>query len=304
MGKPVLIFADSHHGSKKIAKVIEREGKASESRGEGKLDVYSSGDFWNNASNKSAPSDLKHAGNDAYAKGDKKAMGKHEKGWIEDKVLPFTRQSGEDFKKIKPYVTGGKVKGIMGNSDYIVNKIAPRYGGKSIRQILGGERSAVDISTDLGVNQSGDTTFVKVPHDIGIASKYKDDDYDTVKGKLEQDSKYQSKLSKLEDRVKKGEGKNVVVLVHEALSPERWYGKGTKKTKGRLPAALKAHYDLVLDRVTKAAEGKNINIFHGHLHEQNKKKYKYKGIDTMLLDIDDVVKYDSETGKYEVEKAA
>jgi hypothetical protein len=293
-----FIFADTHHGSEKVVDYLKKKA------GKGKIAVSSTGDFFCYAANERAPMHLKHVWNKAYKSGDKEAMKKHEPDWVRKVVAPGTRKSGENLQELKGHIQGGRVHAIMGNSDYAVGRITEKRVGAGLREMLGGSDSAVNHIDEIQVRKDGNTTFVYLPHDIRLLSKYKDNNYTTVKARLHKDKHYQDRLETVADKIGKYNTKNVVVLMHEAPKPERWYGQGTPKSKQRLPAPLKAHYNSVLDQIVQTSPGKHVQVFHGHLHESEKKRYQYKGVKTRLLDIGDVVAYDTEKGTYRTKKAA
>jgi len=293
MGTKHYIFGDTHHGSGEVVKYLRKKAKK-----QGKLSVSSTGDFFNYAANKRSPKQLKHPWVDAYKKGDKKAMKKHTPDWVRTKVIPYTRRSGRQFQELKPHLKGGKINTIMGNSDYAVERVAGKHGAANIQETLGGKKSAVSHTQSIQVKKDGKTTFVYLPHDAALLSRYQNLNYGEAKTRLEKDSAYRDKLKGVKDRIGRYGSKNIVVLMHEAPKPERWYGKGSKKAKKRLPDPLKAHYDSVLEQIVKGKDDKNIHIFHGHLHESDRKRYKYKGVKTRLLDIGDIISYDTKKGTY------
>jgi hypothetical protein len=295
MGKH-YIFSDTHHGAASVVKFLK-----SRAQKEGKVSASSTGDFFNYAANDRAPATLNHAWSEAYKAGDKAGMKKHAKSWTRKVVGPQTTNSGAQFQQLKPILKGGKINAIYGNSDFAVYGVTKPYDPRPIETLLGGQRSAVRHISDIKVRKEGKTTFVYVPHDPNVASYYKGMSYGTVKTRLEKDPGYANKMQHLKRRLTTYNGQKIVMMVHEAPAPERWYGQGTEKTKNRLPAALKAHYDSVLEQVVGTAGAKNVTIFHGHLHENSKKDYRYKGVRTRLLDIGDVVKYDTDKGTYRIQ---
>lgn len=293
-----FIFADTHHGSGKVVGYLKKKA------GKGKIRASSTGDFFCYAANDTAPASLNHPWNNAYKSKDKAGMKKHEPDWVKKVVAPNTRKSGEQLKELKGHLEGGKVQAIMGNSDYAVDGIAHKNAGSGLKEMLGGKDSGVNHISEIQVRKDGKTTFVYLPHDIRLLSKYKNQDYLGTKAKIEKNKTYKEKLERMGDKIGKYNSNNVVVLMHEAPKPERWYGEGTSKSKQRLPGPLKAHYDSVLDEIVQRNPGKNVQIFHGHLHESEKKRYQYKGVKTRLLDIGDVVAYDTEKGTYRTKRAA
>lgn len=296
MGKH-YILSDLHHGSYAAAKYLDKKAAK-----EGKLHVSSTGDQAVYAANDRAPPELNHLWVKAYKKGDKAGMQKYEADWIKSKVIPYTKSSGRTLQTLKPHLEGGKIDAIYGNSDYAVGGMTKKAGGGDIKDLLGGKQSAVRQTPYIRVKKQDNTTFVYLPHDPHLLSKYQNKDYKDVKARLSTDKNYQERLKRMQGQISRNNSKNIVVLMHESPSPERWYGKGTKKSKSRLPDALKAHYDSVLEQIaqnkTKGAKG---TIFHGHLHESNKKHYTYNGFDTNLLDIGDIVDYDTVKGAYKIE---
>src|SRR3989344_5067964 len=289
------IFSDTHHGSDNVVRFLKKEA-----HGE-KISVSSTGDFPVYEARAGGPRALRHPYTDAYRKDDKDALKKHEAGWIKKVVVPKTAQSGKKLQELKPYLEGGRVNAIMGNSDYGVGGMARKYSGSGTRELLGGEKSAVKHISDVRVRREGNTTFVYMPHHERIASKYKKSDYASAREALQKDKGYQDQLEGIAAKVNKYNSDNIVVMMHEAPAPDRWYGKGSAKSKSRLPDGLKAHYNSVLEAILAKNSGKKVDIFHGHLHEAKKKEYEYKvggqNVQTHLLDIGDVVAYDTDSGK-------
>jgi len=298
MGKH-FIFADTHHGSEKVVGYLKKQAGKN-----GKLNVSSTGDFFCYAANNTAPKHLNHAWNKFYKKKDKAGMKKQESDWVKKVVAPNTRKSGEDLQELKPHLKGGRVNAIMGNSDYIVGGITEKRDGAGLREMLGGADSAVNHVSEIQVRKQDNTTFVYLPHDARLLSRYQGQDAATVKAKLYKDRAYKDRLKRAAYKVDKNNSDNIVILMHEAPKPERWYGKDTPKSKQRLPGPLKAHYDSVLEEVLERNKGKNVHLFHGHLHESTKKRYQHKGVKTRLLDIGDVVAYDAVKGTYRTRRAA
>lgn len=296
------IFSDTHHGSDKVVGFLKKQA-----HGE-KISVSSTGDFAVYQANARGPKTLVHPFTDAYRKEDKDAMKKAEPGWIRKVVVPGTVKSGKKLQELKPILRGGRVNAIMGNSDYGVGGTTKKYSGSGTRELLGGEKSAVNHVSDVQIRREGKTTFVYMPHDERIASRYKKSDYGSTREALQKDKGYQDRLERIANRVNKYNSDNIVVMMHEAPAPERWYGKGSAKSKSRLPDGLKAHYNAVLETILEKNSDKKVDIFHGHLHEAKKKEYEYKvggqNVQAHLLDIGDVVAYDTDSGKYRRRKAA
>ena len=286
------IFGDTHHGSNGVVEYLKKKG------GNDQISASSTGDFYCYDANPAAPKRLNHPWTEAYKKGDKNGMEKHEGSWCKDIVIPYTTRSGKKFQELKPHLKGGKINAILGNSDIAIRDNITKYGGSDIQQTLGGSESAVNHISGIELRNEGKTTFVYMPHNAELLSQYKGKTYNPVKRALKDNPEYQKMLESIAKQIDEHGSDNVVVLVHEAPAPERWY-KDKAKVESRLPSPLKAHYDSVLETIAKT--GKKTKIFHGHLHEDNKKKYQYKGMETRLLDIGDIVTYDTETGQYSVD---
>jgi hypothetical protein len=190
------IFSDTHHGSDKVVDYLK--GKAKK---EGKITVSSTGDFATYAANDNAPSHLNHPWSDAYKKGDKAGMKKYEKAWLNKKVIPYTKQSGEKLQELKPFLEDGSINAIYGNSDYIVGKMTDKAGGGEMRDLLGGKKSAVRHINHIQVKKQGKTTFVYVPHNADLLSKYKDKGYLDIKGSLSKDKNYQDELKRIAGQI-------------------------------------------------------------------------------------------------------
>lgn len=291
----VYIFGDLHHGAYGVTNYLANKG-----RSEGQIEVKHTGDWWVNESNASAPAYIKHPYNVAFKKGDKKGMEKHQESWFRDIAMPYTRKSGKKLQELRPFLKGGKIRSIYGNSDFIVNDYATKYGGSDVKEALGGKDSVVEHISDVQLEKSGKTTFLYMPHDLNMLSQHKGKQYKQIRADLAANKEYQTMLDNIEKQVNEHGTGQVVVMMHEAPAPERWYDK--KKAEQRLPAQLKAHYDSVLERIAKT--GKKTTIFHGHLHEGTKKDYQYKGMKTRLLDIGDIVNYDADTGEFTVDHVA
>ena len=107
-----FIFSDTHHGSDKVVDYLGKKA------GKGKISASSTGDFCVYAAKSGAPPELKHAFTDAYKKGDKAGMKKHEASWSKEVVGPKTVESGEKLQELKGKLKGGKVNSIYGNSEF------------------------------------------------------------------------------------------------------------------------------------------------------------------------------------------
>lgn len=293
MGKH-YIFSDTHHTAEAVGRHLIKVGKRY-----GQISATSTGDWFAYAANDEAPKSLEHGWTDAYKTGDKAGMKKHEKSWAKKVVSPMTSRSGAAFQSVKPYLEGGRVNAIYGNSDFAVFNGIKKYDPRGVEATLGGPKSGVRHINTIRVKKEGDTTFVYVPHNPVIASTYQGMSYGAAKTRLQKEAGYRDRMRRVAQRVGQYNSPNVVVLMHEAPAPERWY-RDPAKIKNRLPPQLKAHYDSVLETIVDNTNTpkKNIRIFHGHLHEGSKKNYQYKGIKTRLLNIGDVVSYDTVTGKY------
>jgi hypothetical protein len=299
MGKH-FIFPDTHHLATNVVNHLEKKAK----KEGGKVAVSSTGDFCVYKANASGPDSLSHPFLDAYKNGDKEGMKKHETAWGV-KVAEDTPKNGAELQRLKPYLKGGKVSAVIGNSDVGVAGIMKKASGKSLKELLGGSKSAVQQKPGVKVKTQDNTAFVYMSHDAGLASRFKDKDYATVKAALAADSSYQAKLKGITGKVTGSD--NVVVMMHESPKPEKWYSGA--KVKQRLPDPLRAHYDSVLEHIAKANPDKKIDVFHGHLHEETA-DYKWKtntsnlsNVNVHNLNIDAVVEYDTITGKHKIEKA-
>lgn len=289
------IISDTHHGPEKIINyfknVAEKDGPAQ---------VSGTGDFSNYLANPNGPKKLDHEFLKAYRKGDKEGMKKVEADFTKT-CYENTAKSGKKWVEIAPYIAGGKINSIWGNTDPMYDGRFKKFVGKSMNDALGGKKSPINFISSPTVKQYDNTAFLYVPHAFSLLSKYKDKKYKEIKDALKDDPMYQS----LADQVKNS--KNINIIMHESPAPEKWY-KG-KKVQDRLPDPLRAHYDLIVENVANAAKNSKITAFHGHLHE-NTKQYNYQTntanlnkVRVQLLNIDDVVKYDTHRGEYKVEVA-
>lgn len=294
------IFSDTHHGSHRVVEHLKKEAAGK------KISVSSTGDFFVYAANDSAPKEVDHPWVEAYKKGDKEGMKKHEANWVK-KVEKQTKESTKEFQELGHILKGGRINGILGNSDYAIGDKVKKYSGVNMKEMLGGAGSTLKTITNIDVKREDNTTFVYVPHSPELISKYHGKSYKEIKDLLSRNVSYK----KLADKVNKYHTDNVVVLMHESPKPEKWYDAA--KAKQRLPDALRAHYDTIVGTLAKSKGKKqhkrNITVFHGHLHEPtadynyNTNTANYGKVKVQLLNIDDVVRYNTVKGTYEVDKA-
>ncbi len=284
------IFGDLHHGHKKVSDYLLNEANKT-SR---KLRVSSTGDWLLYSAVPNGPEDLaNHPAIDAYFKGDMKKFKQVEKSWFR-KVARDTAKHKDYMRRLKGHAS---ITSIEGNSDENLGKEVEKTTGHSFDEFFGGKNSALEqIKNDIQIRKDGNTTFVYVPHDRRINAQHQEKEYDAIKEEMNKNKLYQ----RLAKKIKGMKTEHIVVLMHESPRPENWY-EGLKVDK-RLPTPLRAHYDTLLEKIAEHNPKKDIDVFHGHLHEPDQDYQLQLGdkeINIHNMDIDTVIKFDTDNGKIE-----
>ncbi|MFH1276363.1 MAG: hypothetical protein ABIH82_04595 [Candidatus Woesearchaeota archaeon] len=302
------IVADLHDGAHNLVDTVKKKAAH-----EGKIHLSSTGDFAVYRATDACNPKYDCRWMSLYRKGKKMTPEEEkefkdpalEKAWAKQSGEQTASDVGEVLKDIRQHLVGGKIKAIYGNSDYGVAGKIEKASGKKLSDILGGSESAVDHRAGIKVDQQDNTAFVYLPHELSYMSRFKDKKYEEIKAALKEDKAYQAQLQNISKGI--GDKKNIAVLMHESLKPEKWYAGDKKTIEGRLPTPLRAHYDSILEHIAGEFKDRKIDVFNGHLHVPNERftastqTLSLPNVTINQLDIHDLVKYDTTTGEHKVE---